>query len=275
MDEVADELRESDFEPLAFELSFGANANLPAISLRTESGGEVRVVGQVDRVDGWLMGDKLYLRVVDYKTGKKSFDLAELRYGLGVQMLLYLFALEREGKDVFGGHEIAPAGVLYTPARDNILRLPRGTDEETLRRESLKTLRRSGMVLSDTAVLKAMEHSALTEPHRLPITVKTDKDGNVSLGGSLATAEQLGKLSKYVDKLLRDIGREAERGNIDADPYVRTPRETACTYCPYAAACGFEPGRGGDHYEYIAKTGTDEFWTAIDHALAEGGKTDG
>ena len=266
MDEVADELRESDFEPLAFELSFGAGGNLPAISLRTE-GGEVRVVGQVDRVDGWLMDGKLYLRVVDYKTGKKSFDLAEVRYGLGVQMLLYLFALEREGKDVFGGHEIVPAGVLYTPARDNILRLPRDTDEETLRREALKSLRRSGMVLCDTAVLRAMEHSALEEPHRLPITVRTDKEGNTSIGGSLATLEQLGKLSQYVDKLLRDIGREAERGNIDADPYVRSPQETACTYCPYAAACGFEPGRGGDHYEYIAKTGTDEFWAALDAAI--------
>ena len=60
---------------------------------------------------------KLYLRVVDYKTGKKSFDLAELRYGLGLQMLLYLFTLKEEGQMLFGGHEIVPAGVLYTPAR--------------------------------------------------------------------------------------------------------------------------------------------------------------
>ena len=270
MDEVSDELRESDFEPLAFELSFGMNAQLPAIVLSSGSG-ELRVVGQVDRVDGWLVGNKLYLRVVDYKTGKKSLDLAELRYGLGLQMLLYLFALEREGKDLFGAREIIPAGVLYTPARDNILRLPRNTDDETLRREAQKLLRRSGMVLSDPVVLKAMEHSALEEPHRLPITVKRDKDGHVNLSGSLASAEQLGKLAKYVDKILRDIGREAERGNIDADPYVRTPQETACTYCPYVAACGFEPGRGGDHYEYIAKTGPDEFWSAVDASI-NGGK---
>ena len=266
MDEVADELRESDFVPMAFELDFGQGGHLPAITLR-EGASEVRVVGQVDRVDGWLMDGKLYLRVVDYKTGKKSFDLAELRYGLGVQMLLYLFALEREGGPLFDGHEIVPAGVLYTPARDDILRLPRDADDETLRREALKTLRRSGMVLRDDAVLQAMEHSALEEPHRLPITVKTDKDGNRTISGSLATAEQLGKLARYVDKLLRDIGRETERGNIDADPFVRSPQETACTYCPYGAACGFEPGRGGDHYEYIAKTGVDEFWDAVDAAI--------
>ena len=62
------------------------------------------VTGKVDRVDGWLKNGKLYLRVVDYKTGKKAFDLADVRYGLGIQMLLYLFALQR-----YGGSAV-PAG---------------------------------------------------------------------------------------------------------------------------------------------------------------------
>ena len=273
MDEVADELRTSDFEPLAFELSFGAKGTLPAIRFCTDES-ELHVNGQVDRVDGWLHDGKLYLRVVDYKTGKKSLDLAELRYGLGMQMLLYLFTLEKEGRELFGGHEIVPAGVLYTPARDEILRLPRDTDDETLRREARKALRRSGMVLSDDAVLTAMEHEALTEPQRLPITVRTAKDGTRSLGGSLATAEQLGKLARYVDKLVRDIGRETERGNIDADPFVRSPGDTACAYCPYAAACGFEDGSGSDRYEYIPRTDADGFWNAVDEAL-KGGEHDG
>ena len=269
MDEVADELKESDFIPMAFELSFGPKGRLPAITIR-EEGLTLRVVGQVDRVDGWLHDGKLYLRVVDYKTGKKSFDLAELRYGLGLQMLLYLFALERGGGALFGGREIVPAGVLYTPARDTILRVSRDIDGQALRLEAQKALRRGGMVLRDAEVLRAMEHSALEEPHRLPISVKADKEGNVQLSGSLATAEQLGKLSRYVDKLLRDIGRETQRGNIDADPFVRSPQETACTYCPYAPACHFEPGRGGDRYEYIARTGTEEFWNAVDAAIGEG-----
>ncbi len=271
MDEVAEELTESDFVPMAFELSFGGkDGALPAITVR-EEGMEVRVNGQVDRVDGWLRDGKLYLRVVDYKTGKKSLDLAELCYGLGVQMLLYLFALEREGSEVFDGREIVPAGVLYTPARDEILRAPRNVDEQTLRQKMQKELRRSGMVLRDAEVLRAMEHGALDEPHRLPISVKRDKDGNVQLGGDyLATAEQLGKLSRYVDKLLRDIGRETQSGNIDADPCVRSPQENACMWCPYAAACHFEPGHGGDRWEYIPKTDADGFWTAVDAAIGEG-----
>ncbi len=273
MDEVAEELCESDFEPKAFEFAFKEGGNMPAIEFRTGES-RVRVKGKIDRVDGWLHDGKLYLRVIDYKTGKKSLDLAALRYGLGMQMLLYLFALERGGAECFGAQEIVPAGVLYTPLRDEILKLPRDTDPETLRREAQKALRRSGLVLSDDAVLRAMEHSALEEPHRLPIKVKVGKDGSRSISGSLATAEQLGKLSRYVDKLICEIARETERGNIDTDPYARTPKETACTYCPYAVACGFEPARG-DRFSYIASTNADEFWTAVDTAVGEGRGTDG
>ena len=265
MDEVADELRNSDFVPLAFELGFGAGGELPAITVR-DGAREVRVDGRVDRVDGWLQDGKLYLRVVDYKTGRKSFDLADLRYGLGIQMLLYLFALEREGRGYFG-HEIVPAGVLYTPTRDPILPGARGMTDEQIKAALRRNLRRSGMVLDDPRVLQAMEHSALEEPCYLPVTAKRDKEGKLLLGGSLASSEQLGKLGQYVDHLLRRIAREMAAGNIDADPYARSPQDTACTYCPFAPACHFTPGQGRDHLEYIRSVKNGEFWSDLDEML--------
>ena len=270
MDEVCEELEHSDFEPLAFELAFGPDGQLPAITIH-ENGNTARVVGKVDRVDGWLDGGRLYLRVVDYKTGRKSFDLAELRYGLGLQMLLYLFTLEERGSALFGGKEIIPAGVLYTPAREPLLRCARDTSPEKIEKALKKELRRSGMVLEDPAVLKAMEHSALESPCYLPIAVK--KDGEVT--GSLASAEQLGKLSRYVDHLLRQIMDEVFSGNIDADPCARAPQQSACTYCEFAPACHFENGRGGDHIEYIRATKGEEFWNYIDRVNGEEARTDG
>lgn len=114
MDSTVEELSDSDFEPLAFELGFGADGQLPAVTIR-EAGEELRVVGKADRVDGWLKDGKLYLRVVDYKTGAKRFDLAELRYGLGLQMLLYLFTLRDEGGKLFGGYPIEPAASSIFP----------------------------------------------------------------------------------------------------------------------------------------------------------------
>lgn len=263
VESIADELRSSQFTPVAFELGFGGrDGELQPITI-TEGGAKLSLSGKVDRVDGWVHDDKLYLRVVDYKTGKKAFDLSDIRYGLSLQMLLYLFTLEEKGSDYFG-RDIVPAGVLYHPALiDNILRLERNTAEEKIAAELRKSVRRTGLVLSEPEVLQAMEHSALEKPGYLPIAV--NKDGKIS--GGIASAAQLGKLGRYVEKLLRDITREIAQGNIDSDPYARGPKDTACTYCPFASACYFDRQR--DPMRYIKKTPPDEFWQIVEQETGE------
>jgi ATP-dependent helicase/nuclease subunit B len=257
MEELAGELAVSDFQPVAFELSFGAGREIPAVTAQY-AGTELSVSGKVDRVDGWLHDGKLYLRVVDYKTGKKAFDLADVRYGLGIQMLLYLFTLQQEGQAFFG-QPIEPAGVLYMPARDVILREKRTVSEEDLKQERHRELARTGLLLRAPEVLQAMEHDALEKPCYLPLRI--GKDG--SIGGSVASAEDLGALGGYIDDLLVKIAQEMHEGNIDADPISHSPTESACTYCAYATACGFEDGCGRDRLRQIRKTPPDEFWATV------------
>ena len=263
VDAMAQELRSSDFVPMAFELAFGGkNADIPAITVR-EAGTVLSVTGKVDRVDGWLHNGKLYLRVVDYKTGKKAFDLTDIRYGLGVQMLLYLFTLQEKGEAYFGC-PIVPAGVLYHSARSEIVKVANGAADSDIEKELQKELCRSGMVLHDPEVLRAMEHAALEAPCYLPIHV--EKDGTVTDG--VATAEQLGRLGHYVEKLLRDIAREIGQGNIDADPCAHDRQSNACTYCPFAGACGFEPER--EEMRYMKKTTPEEFWALVEKEATHG-----
>ena len=136
---MAAELRRSDFEPLDFELDFSDAREMPPVEL---GGGEDSLVlsGIADRVDGWYHDGKLYLRVVDYKTGRKEFSMSDVWYGMGLQMLLYLFALEANG----GGRydcEVLPAGVMYVPARSRILSMPRDADEESVSAERAKEQR--------------------------------------------------------------------------------------------------------------------------------------
>lgn len=258
VEQVADELRHSDFVPLAFELSFGDHGTLPAVEI-SEPGSQLRLGGKVDRVDGWLKDGKLYLRVVDYKSGRKAFDLAAVRMGLDIQMLLYLFTLQKEGKSHFG-HEVEPAGVLYLPARDEILAAERSISPEKLAQETAKQLRRSGLLLSDPEVLQAMEHESLTEPKFLPLRV--GRDG--SIAGSIATTAQLGKLGRYVEKLLHQIAREIRNGNIDADPCCKSEEDSFCQYCDWAEACHFQDGRDSDHLNYILPIKPEEFWARLE-----------
>lgn len=54
IDQIAEELRHSDFVPMAFELSFGGkDGTLPAVTVSLPDG-DLRVGGKVDRVDGWI-----------------------------------------------------------------------------------------------------------------------------------------------------------------------------------------------------------------------------
>ncbi|MBQ9347169.1 MAG: PD-(D/E)XK nuclease family protein, partial [Oscillibacter sp.] len=266
IDQAAEELLHSDFVPLAFELSFGETGGdhedgkmpLPAVTI-TEPDGELRIGGKVDRVDGWVKDDTLYLRVVDYKSGRKKFDLGAVRMGLDIQLLLYLFALERGGGERFG-RRIEPAGVLYLPARDDILSAERNLPPEKLAQLREKEYRRSGLVLESPEVLQAMEHEALTEPHYLPLRVS--RDGNLS--GSLASAEQLGQLSIYLEKLLGEMAEELRSGCVDADPACHSEADSPCRFCDWAAACGFQDGRDTDRTRYIRPISQQEFWDLMD-----------
>ncbi len=267
VENVAQELAASDFVPLAFELEFGGQGQLPAITIQA---GDARLslVGKVDRVDGWLKDGKLYIRVVDYKSGKKAFDLSDVRMGLNLQMLLYLFTLEREGAAVFGGEKpIVPAGVMYLPARDVLLSMDRNTDPAVVRAAVDKELRRSGLVLSDPEVLRAMEHGDLSESRFLPVSL-----GRGGIPGGLATAEQLGKLGRYVERLLERVARELRQGNIDADPCGHGENDSVCAWCEFASACHFTDGQGGDHMSLIRPVRPEEFWQQVDQAIGEEGE---
>ena len=225
----------------------------------TVDGVTVSVSGIVDRLDAWEKDGRLYLRVVDYKTGRKSFDLTDVWNGLGLQMLLYLFTLKAEGRALLGDRELVPAGVLYLPARDVPVTGSRTMSEEERQKEVDKQLRRKGLVLEDGEVLSAMEHG---EDFRfLPLKVK--RSGEIT-GEALVSAERLGKLEQHTRQILNDIAAELAAGNIAADPFWRGPRQNACQWCEYAAACQFREGVGGDKRRWLPKVDAEEFWQHLE-----------
>ena len=209
------------------------------------------LTGVADRVDGWVHDGRLYLRVVDYKTGKKSFRLSDVWYGLGMQMLLYLFALQRSGEARYG-REIVPAGVLYVPARDVLLSAGAAMEPEQILAEKAKAKRRSGLLLGDDAVLRAMERGEA--PQYLPVSIR----GGTYSGDALASAEQFGLLARHIDATLRDMAKELHAGSVAADPWYRSQTDTACDFCDYAGACHFDPE--DDCIRYVPRLRPAEVW---------------
>ncbi|BFK86591.1 helicase-exonuclease AddAB subunit AddB [Pseudoflavonifractor gallinarum] len=259
VENVVEELSRSDFQPIAFELGFGQGKDLPPVQLKVD-GLTVSISGFVDRVDGWVDGDKLCLRVVDYKTGRKSFDLTDIWNGMGLQMLLYLFTLTEEGKERFGKH-IVPAGVLYLPARDAVLAGSRSMSESERRRAMDRELQRKGLILDEPEVLSAMEHAGPEGIRFLPVKVSS-RTGAIT-GDALVSAERLGRLERHISAILREIGAELAAGKIAADPFWRGPDHNACQWCDYAPACHFEEGRGEDRVRYFPTVKGEDFWRKL------------
>ncbi len=267
VENVAQELRCSKFKPISFELGFGSSkdAALPPVEL-TVDGVTLSISGFVDRVDGWVRDDRLCLRVVDYKTGRKSFDLTEIWNGLGLQMLLYLFTLQEKGEKIYH-MPVDSVGVLYMPARDAVIQAERTVSDEQLQKQMDKALVRSGLVLDDPDVLAAMEEKGEGGFRFLPLKV-SKKDGTIS-GEALASAEQFGKLARHIQTVLEEICRELARGDITADPYWRGPDKNACRYCEYAAACQFEEGHGSDCRRWMPTVKAQQFWESMEQTQSD------
>ena len=229
VEELWDEFQNSSFEPVDFEVAFGDQAMLSAIQIPGDHM-HAQLRGFVDRVDVWKENGRNYFRVVDYKTGKKDFDYCDVFNGLGLQMLLYLFALEQEGEALLGKNPI-PAGVQYFPARVPVMSADRDLDDEEADLERQPLWKRKGLILGDDDILRAMENT--DSPVRL--SCKRKKDGTVT--GDIATREQFKLLNKYVFHLLGRMVDDIASGNVTPNPYTRGSSHNACRFCPYGTVC--------------------------------------
>ena len=252
--EMVRELRVSKFEPIDFELSFRKDGELPPI-LISDGMQSLYVNGFVDRVDGWVHDDKLYLRVVDYKTGRKTFDISNIWHGMDMQMLIYLFALERGAGERYG-REIVPAGVLYVPARDVVVSASRNATDDEIEKLRNKQIKRNGLILNDEDVISAMA----TDEEKKYLPVRLNKDGK-AVGDSLASMERFRKLSSHIDKTLLKLASELQCGDIPANPYYRGPMDNACLYCEYWQVCHFDAEK--DRPRYLEKLKNEDAWEKI------------
>ena len=258
--ELWQELKNSKFQPAAFELAFGGSGQMDAIAIPSRTMAAV-LRGFVDRVDLWKEQGKTYFRVVDYKTGRKDFDYCDVFNGVGLQMLLYLFALQRSGSHVVGPAAEA-AGIQYFPARVPLVSADSRLSAEEAELLRQKEWKRKGLLLLDEQVLEAMEPGE--NPTRLSCTRK--KDGSVS--GDLATREQLLLLEKYVFDVLGDMVEQIASGDVTPNPYTRGTSHDACAYCPYGAVCHQATVEGRRNYKAMS---SQRFWEDVEKEVQRRG----
>ena len=262
--ELWNELSVSLFEPVGFEVSFGTrdDSELPDVKI-PGAAIETSLNGYVDRVDLWNNGSNRYFRVVDYKTGSKTFDYCDVLVGTGLQMLLYMYALEQGGAHLLGTNPV-PVGVQYFPAKYPVIAMDGLSTEDAVikKRLSRDILLRKGLLLKDSSVLEAVEPEGA--PKRMTARI-SDEEAKCKF---VADREQMKQLRKYVFHVIRKLIGQIASGVVDPNPYRRGNNHDACKFCAYKTVCNPATVCGVRNYE---ETDAERFWQEVGKELNQDG----
>ncbi len=236
---VAKQMEKGDFKPAGYEVKFKS--------------------GKIDRVDTCEDEENIYVKVVDYKTGMKQFDLNSFYHGLQMQLLIYLnAALELEKKRSFGKH-VVPAGMFYYRMKD-----PFVEKSSNVEKAILKELRLDGLVNADSKVLEHLEHGLQGTSDYIPVGIK--KDGSLSASSKAVMQDEFEEILQFAKIKEQQLKKGVASGQLQIHPY-EIAGTTACDYCPYQDICGFDPLLEGCDYKKIKKRSTEEILKKIKEEL--------
>ena len=254
------QIKKGDFIPAGFEVSFSAADNLSAMKIALSESEALHLRGRIDRMDVCEDGGKVYVKIIDYKSGSTSFDLLALYYGLQLQLVVYMDAVTEMAQHHYPDKEIVPAGILYYNIADPLAEKKGQPDPEKIDAEILKKLRMNGLVNSELDVVRHLDRTIEKESDVIPVVLK---DGEVQAGrSSVANRERFARLSQFVHRKLKEAGQEILDGEIGVVPYKNGQR-TACDYCPYHAVCGFDRKTSGYEFNRWKNRKTEEIWEEI------------
>jgi ATP-dependent helicase/nuclease subunit B len=263
------QLKQGEFEPVAYELTFGKNGFLP-IEIALNDTQSLLIQGQIDRIDVYQKENERYVKIMDYKSGSQEFSLVEVYYGLQLQLLLYLDAyLKLNEGDL-------PAGVFYFHISGSTISYKANMTEEEIESKRQKNYKLSGLLLEDVEIAKKMEQEVMGEV--IPATLKKEskskkqQEPTFTATSSVASMAQFTVLRNHMVEILKSLGQEILSGRIVAKPY-QYGTYTSCKYCDYLSVCQFDETQADNQVENLSKLKDKEVWQKL--MPQEGGTADG
>lgn len=227
------QLEKGDFVPGGYEMKFGS--------------------GKIDRIDICEDDEGVYVKVTDYKTGMKSFDITALYHGLQMQLPVYLNAALAVEKRKYPDKEIIPAGIFYYRIQDPVV--DRKESDEDVEKSILKELRLDGLVNGDEKVISHLERNLIGSSLLIP--VGRNKDGTLSKNSRALPGDTFRAVLKYAQEKEKKICAEIRAGEVSAAPY-EMGGDTGCDYCVYRDICGFDIRIEGCKYRRLEKYSMEE-----------------
>lgn len=264
---LQEQIRSGRFVPSNYEVSFASVSDLDAVNIALSQEERMRLKGRIDRVDDCVKEDKVYVKVIDYKSGNTEFDMVALYYGLQLQLVVYLNAAVELERRIYPDKDIVPAGIFYYRIDDPVLERAGEETPEEINARILKRLKLSGLVNREEEAVKLLDAGMEKDSSVIPVSY--NKDGSLSRYSSTAARGQFEKLSTFVNEKMRSLGRRILEGEIEAAPYERR-NETGCDYCPYQEVCGYDKRVPGTKANRLKEYKAEEIWKKIEEEDRDG-----
>lgn len=250
---ISQQISKGEFEVFKTEFEFGNYNSRESVTLDLDSNEKIYLKGRIDRIDKLDLDGNTYIRIIDYKTGSKKFDLNDVYYGLQIQLLVYLDSLIKNSKYILE-KQAKPGAILYFRVDDPIIKSKKELTTEEIETEVLDALKLKGLVLKDARVVKAMDKDI--DGYSLVIPASFKKDGDFKSNSDVITEEEFDLLREYVNKKMKDLCKEMLSGDIKLEP-SKDSNKTYCEYCDFSSICQFDTDIKDNKYKVIIKRNKD------------------
>ncbi len=237
---LCEHMKKGKFEPLGYEIVFDEKGRFKPLTIHLPTGQSVRLRGRIDRADLLQTQNGKYVRIIDYKSGEKSFSLSNIYNGFDLQLAVYLNAICENGN-------YKSAGMLYFRIDDPIVDGKVDMDEKKAKAEFDKAFKMSGLVLADDEILEAMDVDFAAGSNIIPVKKKSGGDYNMNVS-SVATEQEFEAIKKNVTKTVKKLASEILKGEN-----AIWPVRGACKWCQMKAFCNFDLSLKGCKYKNVPK----------------------
>lgn len=235
-DVLRSHVRDGLFEPELFEYGFVCDLT-----------DNIKFNGKIDRVDIYD-GNDVFVKIIDYKSGKKEFKTTDIYSGLQLQLVAYMKqAIDEEQKKT--KKKVRPGGVYYYRINDNFEKNEDDAD---------KKFKMSGLTSCEEGVINAIDTTLESGSKSKIVEVALDKTGEVDKRSNVANEKEFLSLMDYVDKAIINVSEQIKEGNINIEPYYESESYNGCSFCDYKDICKFEAGSFGCDWKEKSKLTKDQ-----------------
>lgn len=176
-------------------------------------GNNVHFVGIIDKVLYYIDNDTTYVSLIDYKTGNDDISLKYLKYGLNIQLPIYLYLSSKLGfKNVkYPGFYLQKFNI------------------------SQKDYRLVGYSNSDKDTLSVIDREY--DNSKIIKGLKTNNDGSFSRYSKVLSDEDIDIIKKITEEIINKVIDKIRNNEFMINPKVNDGINIGCEYCKFKDIC--------------------------------------